>query len=265
MLNRKTELIEKPVRIQTFTNLHSIHTVSSISTDRKNNDSFEKTPDSSFSQNNKPVQREFVAQRFPDVQQVQPIQILPDNSNEQKIASDLKTQTESEYTDDDKELSNINLKKFKIDDFELGMKLGKGIFGNVYLAREKATNYIVALKILNKMEVQRLNGEKLIVREIKIHSFVDHPNIIKLYGFFHDDQNIYLILEYAPDGEVYTELKKSVCSKAQRPFYGGKNSAICPPDFKSLYLFTRQPNNSSGFKTGKYSELHGIFMREALN
>lgn len=210
MFNRKTELIERPVRIQTFTNLHSTHTVSSISTDRKNNDSFEKKPDSYLSQNNKPVQREFVAQRFPDVQQVQPIQILPNNSSEQKIPSDLKTQTESENTDDDKELSNINLKKFKIDDFELGMKLGKGKFGNVYLAREKATNYIVALKILNKMEVQRLNGEKLIVREIKIHSFVDHPNIIKLYGFFHDDQNIYLILEYAPDGEVYTELKKSV-------------------------------------------------------
>jgi hypothetical protein len=105
---------------------------------------------------------------------------------------------------------SINLKKFKIDDFELGMKLGKGKFGNVYLAREKATNYIVALKILNKLEVQRLTSERLIVREIKIHSFVDHPNIIKLYGFFHDDQNIYLILEYAPDGEVYKELKKAV-------------------------------------------------------
>jgi serine/threonine protein kinase len=55
-----------------------------------------------------------------------------------------------------------------------------------------------------------LNAEKLIVREIKIHSFLDHENIIKLYGFFHDDDNIYLILEYAPDGELYKELKSTV-------------------------------------------------------
>lgn len=44
----------------------------------------------------------------------------------------------------------INLKKFSIDDFEVGAKLGNGRFGDVYLAREKKSSYIVALKILNK-------------------------------------------------------------------------------------------------------------------
>ena len=101
----------------------------------------------------------------------------------------------------------IDLKRFCIDDFEIGIKLGKGKFGDVFLAREKKTDFIVALKVLNKAEIQRLNAEKLVVREIKIHSFLDHRNIIKLYGFFHDDENIYLILEYAPDGELYKELK----------------------------------------------------------
>lgn len=108
---------------------------------------------------------------------------------------------------DSNEKPDINLKKFSIDDFEIGIKLGKGKFGDVFLAREKKTDFIVALKVLNKAEIQRLNAEKLVVREIKIHSFLDHKNIIKLYGFFHDDENIYLILEYAPDGELYKELK----------------------------------------------------------
>ena len=103
----------------------------------------------------------------------------------------------------------IDLKKFSIDDFEIGIKLGKGKFGDVFLAREKKTDFIIALKVLNKAEIQRLNAEKLVVREIKIHSFLDHKNIIKLYGFFHDDENIYLILEYAPDGELYKELKST--------------------------------------------------------
>ena len=88
--------------------------------------------------------------------------------------------------------------------------MGKGRFGDVFLAREKISDYIVALKVLNKFEIQRLGAEKLIVREINIHSILDHENIIKLYGFFHDDENIYLILEYAPDGELYKELNHMV-------------------------------------------------------
>lgn len=48
------------------------------------------------------------------------------------------------------------------------------------------------------------------VREIKIHSFLDHPNIIKLFGVFHDKHKIYLILEYAPDSELYSEIKNQV-------------------------------------------------------
>lgn len=38
-------------------------------------------------------------------------------------------------------------KKFTIDDFDIGRPLGKGKFGNVYLAREKKTQFIVALKV----------------------------------------------------------------------------------------------------------------------
>jgi hypothetical protein len=34
-----------------------------------------------------------------------------------------------------------------IEDFEVGKKLGKGRFGNVYLVREKRTKYVVALKV----------------------------------------------------------------------------------------------------------------------
>lgn len=115
-----------------------------------------------------------------------------------------------EKRNDKQDRPGIDLKKFAITDFEIGIKLGKGRFGDVFLAREKKHDFIVALKILKKAEIQRLNAEKLIVREIKIHSFLDHENIIKLYGFFHDDDNIYLILEYAPDGELYKELKSTV-------------------------------------------------------
>ena len=43
--------------------------------------------------------------------------------------------------------------KWKLEDFEIGRPLGKGKFGNVYLAREKKSKYIVALKVLFKSQL----------------------------------------------------------------------------------------------------------------
>lgn len=35
-----------------------------------------------------------------------------------------------------------------------------------------------------------------------------HPNILRLYGYFHDPSRVYLILEFAPKGELYGELQR---------------------------------------------------------
>ena len=49
-----------------------------------------------------------------------------------------------------------------------------------------------------------------IKNEIKIQFFLDHPNMIKLYGFFSDADRMYLIQEYAPGGDLYKTLKAQV-------------------------------------------------------
>lgn len=33
-----------------------------------------------------------------------------------------------------------------------------------------------------------------------------HPNILRMFGYFYDNDRIYLILEYAAKGELYKEL-----------------------------------------------------------
>lgn len=33
-----------------------------------------------------------------------------------------------------------------------------------------------------------------------------HENVIKMFGYFRDEDKIVYVLEYAPGGEVYTEL-----------------------------------------------------------
>ncbi|PNJ12767.1 AURKB isoform 13, partial [Pongo abelii] len=105
---------------------------------------------------------------------------------------------------------------FTIDDFEIGRPLGKGKFGNVYLAREKKSHFIVALKVLFKSQIEKEGVEHQLRREIEIQAHLHHPNILRLYNYFYDRRRIYLILEYAPRGELYKELQKSRTFDEQR-------------------------------------------------
>lgn len=61
-------------------------------------------------------------------------------------------------------------KPFTIDNFEIGRPLGKGKFGNVYLAREKKSRFIVALKILFKSQIEKEGVEHQLRREIEIQA-----------------------------------------------------------------------------------------------
>ena len=81
--------------------------------------------------------------------------------------------------------------------------------GNVYLARVKShPEFIVALKVLIKAQLTKANVEHQLRREIEIQSHLRHRNILRMYGYFYDEKRVYLILEYAPKGEVYKELMK---------------------------------------------------------
>jgi aurora kinase len=45
-------------------------------------------------------------------------------------------------------------------------------------------------------------------REIEIQSNLAHPNILRMFGHFHDAKRIFLILEFAAGGELYKLLQK---------------------------------------------------------
>ena len=92
--------------------------------------------------------------------------------------------------------------------FEIGKPLGKGKFGRVYLARERISGFVCALKVQHKSELQKGGIEKQTRREIEIQSNLRHPNILRLFGHFHDSKRLFLILEYAGKGELYKHLRK---------------------------------------------------------
>lgn len=97
---------------------------------------------------------------------------------------------------------------FHLGMFEIGKPLGKGKFGRVYLAKERSSGFVCALKVLHKVELQQGKVEKQVRREIEIQSNLAHPNILKLYGHFHDAKRIFLILEFAGKGELYKHLRR---------------------------------------------------------
>ncbi|THU86156.1 kinase-like protein, partial [Dendrothele bispora CBS 962.96] len=93
--------------------------------------------------------------------------------------------------------------------FDIGRPLGKGKYGRVYMVRTKTPpQYILALKTLYKVELVKENYERQLRREIEIQMNLRHPNVLRLYGYFHDSQRVFLMLEFAGKGELYKQLIK---------------------------------------------------------
>lgn len=92
-------------------------------------------------------------------------------------------------------------------------KTNLGKFGRVWLAREKKTQFIVAMKILFKSELIKGKVEKQVLRELEIQSRLKHPNILRLYTWFHDERKIFIALEVASEGELYRHLRAAPNSR----------------------------------------------------
>ncbi|KAJ1358794.1 hypothetical protein KIN20_017315 [Parelaphostrongylus tenuis] len=97
-----------------------------------------------------------------------------------------------------------------IDNFDIGRQLGRGAFGSVFIARSKEDKIVVALKVLFKEQIDKYNVGHQVNREIDIQYHLKHPNILQLKGYFHDQQRIYIILEFAEGGNLYERMKRKV-------------------------------------------------------
>ena len=92
--------------------------------------------------------------------------------------------------------------------FEVGRKLGRGKFGDVYMCKHLRSGFVCALKMISKAEVRAAGMEGQLMQEIRIQMFANHPNILKMFGFFHDANKVYLILELATSGCLFKEIRK---------------------------------------------------------
>lgn len=64
------------------------------------------------------------------------------------------------------------------------------------------------MKIMNKKFLRQYSSTQNLAREIKIQRKLDHPHIVKLYHYFEDDENVYLVMEYASRGSLFYRLRE---------------------------------------------------------
>ena len=63
-----------------------------------------------------------------------------------------------------------------------------------------------AMKSMKKSSLLKEEESKMFA-EMNILKDLDHPNIVKLYELFQDDENYYLITEYCSGGELFDRIK----------------------------------------------------------
>ncbi|KAI9752304.1 MAG: hypothetical protein M4579_005688 [Chaenotheca gracillima] len=99
-------------------------------------------------------------------------------------------------------------RKMTAKDFEPLHCLGKGSYGTVLLVKQASTGRLYAQKqfrkaslVVHKKLVEQTKTERSILESVNRHPFV-----VKLYYAFQDHEKLYLILEYAQGGELFTHL-----------------------------------------------------------
>uniref|UniRef100_A0AAQ6AIN4 MAP/microtubule affinity-regulating kinase 3 n=1 Tax=Amphiprion ocellaris TaxID=80972 RepID=A0AAQ6AIN4_AMPOC len=92
-----------------------------------------------------------------------------------------------------------------VGNYRLLKTIGKGNFAKVKLARHILTGREVAIKIIDKTQLNPTSLQKLF-REVKIMKILNHPNIVKLFEVIETEKTLYLVMEYASGGEVFDYL-----------------------------------------------------------
>eukprot|EP00063_Salmo_salar_P033058 XP_014007893.1 PREDICTED: serine/threonine-protein kinase SIK2-like [Salmo salar] len=89
--------------------------------------------------------------------------------------------------------------------YEIIRTLGKGNFAVVKLACHKVTKTQVAIKIIDKKRLEPSDLKK-IYREVEVMKLLNHPHIIKLYQVMETKDMLYMVMEYARNGEMFDYL-----------------------------------------------------------
>ena len=87
--------------------------------------------------------------------------------------------------------------------------VGHGGYSTVWVVADAATQRHYALKQLRKGHVVALKMAERVLLEKKAHEDLVHPFIIRMYGAFQDELNLYFLLELAQGGDLFDALERA--------------------------------------------------------
>ncbi len=86
--------------------------------------------------------------------------------------------------------------------------LGHGSFGHVFKVVHKITGNIRSIKVIPKNNIKTGFTKDEIIQEINILKSLDHPHIIKMFEFYVDENNYYLVNEFCSEGDLNEKMHK---------------------------------------------------------
>jgi len=94
-----------------------------------------------------------------------------------------------------------------IKDFDILQQVGSGTFCVVNLCRKKDSGRVFVVKQLSKKKIVYLKQVVHVTQEVEILRQVDNPFIVRLFHTMQDETNLYMVLEFACGGELFTHMR----------------------------------------------------------
>lgn len=98
--------------------------------------------------------------------------------------------------------------KDSLKDYKIVKNIGEGAFGEVYLARSKASDQLFAIKSISKVFLMKQKKEHHVFQERLILQSLNYSFLVKLFKTFQDEAKIYFVLENIPNGELSKYIRK---------------------------------------------------------
>ena len=114
--------------------------------------------------------------------------------------------------------SREQLKQMTIKDFITLAVIGQGSFGKVTLVKKRSSGQILAMKIMSKQmmvtkkQVMHVRAERNILSKHATENNCNHDYLVKLFYSFHDRENLYLVMEFLPGGDLMNFANERGCS-----------------------------------------------------
>lgn len=91
------------------------------------------------------------------------------------------------------------------DLYRIGRQIGQGSYSTVYFGLKKATNEVVAVKVVPKDRVKQQEEEQL-RGEVAVLTQLRHPNIVQLLDFFDEEAAFFIVMEFVSGGDLFDQI-----------------------------------------------------------